>query len=87
MDLVRWLGFFLHLTSNLLLAYFTYVEKLKLGLCDHYAVCVSPLLSNFLLRERIFMKLGMYDTSARLSGIFHSTSHQSVFIYVFPYRC
>jgi hypothetical protein len=30
---------------TLLLAYFPYFEKIKVGLCDHHAVCVYLLLS------------------------------------------
>jgi hypothetical protein len=45
------------------LADFPYFEKIKVGLWDHHAICVSvypPPPINFWMPGPIFMKLGMY---------------------------
>jgi hypothetical protein len=45
------------------LAYFTYFEKIRVGLYSHLAVCVSMCVSlhiNFWIPEQIFMELATY---------------------------
>jgi hypothetical protein len=39
---------------NYFLAYFPYIEKLKVGLYDHHAVCVPPPPINFCMPVRVY---------------------------------
>jgi hypothetical protein len=66
--------------------YFPYFEKIKVGLCDLHAVCVSPLPINFSMAEPIFMKIYVYImTSEPIStAYFINPSHQSACLYVYP---
>jgi hypothetical protein len=75
-----------------LLACFPYFEKIKVGLWDHCAVCLSvyhPLI-NFQMTEPIFMKLGVYimATEPISTAYFTNPFHQSVCLHVYPsYHC
>jgi hypothetical protein len=76
---------FVSFSSLLLLptTYFPYFEKIKVGLCDHLAVCVSvypP--TNFWMAEPIFMKLGIHImTPEPLSPTyFINPSNQSLYV-------
>jgi hypothetical protein len=71
----------------ILLAYFPYLEKIKVGLCDLHAVYVSvyPLI-NFWMPQPIFMKLGIYIMTSEPISVAYlmNPSHQSVCLCVSP---
>jgi hypothetical protein len=70
------------------LVYFPYFEKMKVGLCDLNAVCVSvnPPPINFWNPEPIYMKLGMYIMAPMpiSTACFINSTHQSVCLRVYP---
>jgi hypothetical protein len=73
-----------HGTGRVFSAYFPYFEKIKVGLWDHDAVCVSVNPSiNFWIPEPIFMKLCIYILTLELiwTAYFINPSHQSVCLY------
>jgi hypothetical protein len=81
-------------SSLYFLAYFPYFEKIKVGLYDLHAVCVSVCLcippTHFWMPEPILIKLGMYIMAPEpiSKAYFINPSHHSVCLYVYPsYRC
>jgi hypothetical protein len=74
----------------LLLAYFPYSEEIKVGWCNHYAVCVSLFLPppppQLLNGEPIFMELGICIMAPESisAAYFINPSHQSVSICMPP---
>jgi hypothetical protein len=65
------------------LVYFPYFEKMKVGLCDLQAICVSVALCypfiNFWMAEPVFKIFGMYLTAPKpiSATYFINPSHQS----------
>jgi hypothetical protein len=63
-------------------------NKIKLGLWDHLAVCVSvnSLQINFRIPEPVFTKHGLYITAPEPISKAHfiNPSHQSMCLYVYP---
>jgi hypothetical protein len=64
-------------------------KKIKVGLCDFHAVCVSHPI-NFWISEPVLTKLGMYIMAPEpiSTAYFINPSHQSVCLYLYPsYHC
>jgi hypothetical protein len=72
-------------SENFFLAYFPYLEKINVGLCDHHAVCVwlcIASLSTFEFLNQIWYVF--HGTWTHPSGVFHK-SHQSVCVSQYRY--
>jgi hypothetical protein len=84
---VSWEVLAKYLFQKNILACFPYFEKIKVGLCDHHAICIPPPpLVDFWLPEPVFMKLGMCImlTEPISTAYFRNPSHQSVCLYMYP---
>jgi hypothetical protein len=69
------------------LAYFSYFEKIKVGLCNLHPVClcICVSLNQLLNPEPFFMKLGMHimEPETISTSYFINPSHHSVYLYVY----
>jgi hypothetical protein len=61
------------------------IKKIKVGLCDHHAVCLCTHPINFWMLEPVFMKLGMYILAPESISTAYliNPSHQSLCLFVY----